>query len=516
MTIETTYAPAVSAGNGTTTAFAVPWPFAAAADLDVQLLSATTGLPLSPAPVLNGAGTYDYTVAGAADPDTGIYPNGTVTFNTAPSAAYNVWRGRATADAQDKLLPSNGRFPAKAVEGALDRRTLVSQEETFGVSQALRVPATDSAIAVLPAASARATHVLGFAVDGSVALTVSTIAQIDAAVQSFVAFLATGANAAVLHAAPFSPASAPSITPSGDLTTGIFFSAAGCVGIALNGVQAYVANVWGHSFGTTVPSHTDQFFTVQVDQNGNTSVIVRNSGAGASSQAVIHVFSDGAAGGSDIRIATYALAAGAYANISFNSNSSANIIQFSAVPIYVWNTHSGASVYISWFTQADGSLVINNYSGVSTEGKAGTTQVIVKNVLANALAAAVINVVADAANFAVTVYSAEATGGNSSVVQVRVTANSNWNFIQASAASTNFYNQATLAICINASANVGLQTSAPTALLDVNSNVIRLRTAKTPASANDDGNTGDQCWDASYEYRCTATNTWTRVAHATW
>ncbi len=65
--------------------------------------------------------------------------------------------------------------------------------------------------------------------------------------------------------------------------------------------------------------------------------------------------------------------------------------------------------------------------------------------------------------------------------------------------------------------NVGIRTGAsPTAALDINSDLLRLRTARTPASATAAGNAGDFCWDASYLYICTATNTWRRVAHATW
>lgn len=59
-------------------------------------------------------------------------------------------------------------------------------------------------------------------------------------------------------------------------------------------------------------------------------------------------------------------------------------------------------------------------------------------------------------------------------------------------------------------------TSGLTAMLDVQSDVIRLRTAKTPASAGATGNAGDICWDADYIYVCVATNTWRRVAHSTW
>jgi len=52
--------------------------------------------------------------------------------------------------------------------------------------------------------------------------------------------------------------------------------------------------------------------------------------------------------------------------------------------------------------------------------------------------------------------------------------------------------------------------------LNINSDVIRVRTAKTPASATDTGNAGDICWDANYIYVCIAANTWKRSALSTW
>jgi len=64
--------------------------------------------------------------------------------------------------------------------------------------------------------------------------------------------------------------------------------------------------------------------------------------------------------------------------------------------------------------------------------------------------------------------------------------------------------------------HVGIGNTSPTALLDINSDILRLRTAKTPASAGAAGNAGDICWDADYIYVCTATNTWERVALASW
>ena len=68
------------------------------------------------------------------------------------------------------------------------------------------------------------------------------------------------------------------------------------------------------------------------------------------------------------------------------------------------------------------------------------------------------------------------------------------------------------------SGNVGIGSgnTSPTAALDINADTMRLRTARTPASAAAAGNAGDICWDASYLYICTATNTWRRIAHDTW
>ena len=63
---------------------------------------------------------------------------------------------------------------------------------------------------------------------------------------------------------------------------------------------------------------------------------------------------------------------------------------------------------------------------------------------------------------------------------------------------------------------VGIGTTAPTSKLDINSDNLRVRTAKTPASATATGTQGQICWDANYVYVCTATNTWKRSAIATW
>lgn len=52
--------------------------------------------------------------------------------------------------------------------------------------------------------------------------------------------------------------------------------------------------------------------------------------------------------------------------------------------------------------------------------------------------------------------------------------------------------------------------------LDIDSDIIRLRTTKTPASASDSGYAGEICWDSNFLYLCIATDTWRRIAHSTW
>ena len=69
---------------------------------------------------------------------------------------------------------------------------------------------------------------------------------------------------------------------------------------------------------------------------------------------------------------------------------------------------------------------------------------------------------------------------------------------------------------VTADGRLGIGTTAPSGLLDVADNKIRVRTAQTPASATATGNQGEIAWDASYLYVCTATNTWKRAALASW
>ena len=69
---------------------------------------------------------------------------------------------------------------------------------------------------------------------------------------------------------------------------------------------------------------------------------------------------------------------------------------------------------------------------------------------------------------------------------------------------------------IDSTGKVGIGTDSPSVTLDVNSDIIRLRTAKTIGAATDTGDAGSICWDANYIYVCIATDTWLRAAISTW
>jgi hypothetical protein len=61
-------------------------------------------------------------------------------------------------------------------------------------------------------------------------------------------------------------------------------------------------------------------------------------------------------------------------------------------------------------------------------------------------------------------------------------------------------------------AKVGIGTTTPTQALDVNSNTVRVREDRTPASSSESCQKGEIAWDGSYLYVCVATNTWKRSA----
>jgi len=70
--------------------------------------------------------------------------------------------------------------------------------------------------------------------------------------------------------------------------------------------------------------------------------------------------------------------------------------------------------------------------------------------------------------------------------------------------------------CHGSGSNTATIGNVDTTLFVARGSTLRLTASKTPASASAPGTAGDMCWDSSYFYVCVATNTWKRVALASW
>jgi len=120
------------AGDGSTTAFSVPFLFLANADITAILRDAndveTTWVE----------GT-DYTLTGAGDPS-----GGTLTATTAPASGETLVIKRVVPLTQGTDYPEGGKFPAQAHEDALDRGTMADQQLQEQIDRAITVKATSA------------------------------------------------------------------------------------------------------------------------------------------------------------------------------------------------------------------------------------------------------------------------------------------------------------------------------------------------------------------------------------
>jgi lysophospholipase L1-like esterase len=158
-------------GNGTTKAFAYPDGFILTSDIQVRLFDTSANALVSPQPVLNGSGTYDYTVSGTFDTtNTGYYSSGTVTFNNAPLGNHRVTLTRAVTKTQPTQYLDNSKFPAATVTGSFDRNTLSVQDVAALETLAIHIPQDDltpSSPLTLPPAATRANQALLFDASGN-------------------------------------------------------------------------------------------------------------------------------------------------------------------------------------------------------------------------------------------------------------------------------------------------------------------------------------------------------------
>jgi hypothetical protein len=133
MTVSTTESRISHDGNGSTTAFSYPYLFLSEAHLVVILVVDATGVETTQ--VL----TTNYTTTGEGDAG-----GGTVTMLVAPATGETLVISRATTLDQAVDYQSNDTFPAETHEGALDKLTLIAQDNASNNERALTLSAGDT------------------------------------------------------------------------------------------------------------------------------------------------------------------------------------------------------------------------------------------------------------------------------------------------------------------------------------------------------------------------------------
>lgn len=174
------------AGDGSTTAFPVPYAFFAADELEVVERDTATG-----AETLKAL-TGDYTVAGGGG------ATGTVTANAAPSASVSWTIVRRTRLTQEIDYADNDAFPAETHESGLDRVTMIAQDALGEANRALRLPITDSVAmsGVIPNSDQRKSRYLAFDAAGEPIASVGPAGDSAIPVSSYAETLLDDADAA--------------------------------------------------------------------------------------------------------------------------------------------------------------------------------------------------------------------------------------------------------------------------------------------------------------------------------
>ena len=129
MTISSTTTTVSYTGNGSTVAFPVTFPFfgtGTSAEIEVIERTIATGVEVTKEV------TTHYTVSG------GNNSTGTVTAGTAPADTVQWHIRRLTTQTQGTDYVENDAFPAETHEGALDRLTMINQEQEADLAKAIR------------------------------------------------------------------------------------------------------------------------------------------------------------------------------------------------------------------------------------------------------------------------------------------------------------------------------------------------------------------------------------------
>ena len=130
MTVSAAYAPLLFNGNDVTVDLPVTWPFFTGSLV-------VTAIDAVGVETVKTISTH-YTVAGGTTA-AGLPSTGTVTMLTAPATGTQTRVERATALTQATGYNTNDAFPAKTVEGAFDKGTLIEQELGDDIGRAVKV-----------------------------------------------------------------------------------------------------------------------------------------------------------------------------------------------------------------------------------------------------------------------------------------------------------------------------------------------------------------------------------------
>lgn len=223
MTITTQETVAAYTGNGSTTAFPVPFAFFGQDELEVIERVIATGAETTK--VL----TSDYAVDG------GDGTTGTVTAVTAPASTVEWHIRRRTSRVQEHAYVANDPFPARSHERLADRAVAMEQESARDIGRSLRVAKTDAAIAALPSSIDRAGMFLAFDDNGDPVM--SDGGAEDAASAAVSAAAAASSASTAGSAASSASASASAASSSASAAAGSASDAAVLGGALLTGTS---------------------------------------------------------------------------------------------------------------------------------------------------------------------------------------------------------------------------------------------------------------------------------------
>ena len=252
MTISSTTTTVSYTGNGSTVAFPVTFPFfgtGTSAEIEVIERTIATGVEVTKEV------TTHYTVSG------GNNSTGTVTAGTAPADTVQWHIRRLTTQTQGTDYVENDAFPAETHEGALDRLTMINQEQEADLAKAIRYSDTytGGASSEFPEPVAGAFITFNSAGDG----------------------ITTSADSAAQWLSGNGTVAAPYYSYTSDTNSGFYRIGSDNVGLSLGGTKRV-------DFGAATTA-----FTGEVTATGFTGTLDGSLGSGTPAAAVVTQLTSG-------------------------------------------------------------------------------------------------------------------------------------------------------------------------------------------------------------------------------